>query len=325
MTSTRPAHGGAFYLSCLTAFLGGMALAAQSRLNGRMAGHTGDALWAATFTFASGWALLTLGLLMRTARAGLANTYRAFRSQHLRAWVFFSGFFGASWVTAQAFAVPLAGVALFMIGAVGGQTGAALLIDKFGLGPAGRRHVTLARIGAVLLALVGVSLAVSGRLGTTGPAVVVPVLAAVAGGAAIAMSAAYNGRLNVASRNFMATTWINFTWGTVALVAICVVRMLSGAMTWPSWGGAPWWAYLAGLLGVLYVANSSVVVRYLGVLLLMLMTLAGQMSGALVFDALDPAMRRYLTPVLLVGVVVTLVAAAWAAYAATKAPTESAG
>ncbi|HHV20140.1 MAG TPA: DMT family transporter [Propionibacterium sp.] len=322
MTPARPALSGAFLLSCATALLGGMALAAQSRVNGRMAGHAGDALWAAAFTFASGWALLTLGLLMRTSREGLVKTYRAFRAQHLRAWVFFSGFFGASWVTAQAFAVPLAGVALFMIGAVGGQTGAALLIDKFGLGPAGRRHVTLSRVGAVLLALAGVSLAVSGRLGMTGPTVVVPVLAAIAGGAAIAMSAAYNGRLNVASRNFMATTWINFTWGTVALVGICIVRVLTGSMTWPTWGGAPWWAYLAGLLGILYVANSSVVVRYLGVLLLMLMTLAGQMTGALLFDLLDPVTRAYLTPVLLAGVAVTLVAAAWAAYAATKAPLE---
>lgn len=289
-----------------------------------MAGHTGDALWASTFTFASGWVLLTLGLLMRTPRQGLVNSYRAFRAQRLQSWVFFSGLFGASWVTAQAFAVPLAGVALFMIGAVGGQTGAALLIDKFGLGPAGKRHITLARIGAVVLALGGVSLAVSGRLGSAGVAVIVPVLAAVAGGAAIAMSAAYNGRLNVASRNFMATTWINFTWGTIALVGICLVRSLTGAMTWPTWGGAPWWAYIAGILGVAYVANSSVVVRYLGVLLLMLMTLAGQMSGALVFDVLDPAMRAYLTPLLLLGVAVTLVAAGWAAYAATKSKPEPA-
>ncbi|MDO5682405.1 MAG: DMT family transporter [Propionibacteriaceae bacterium] len=319
----RPAHGGVFVLSCVTALLGGIALAAQSRVNGRMAGHTGDALWAATFTFGTGWLLLTLGLALRTSREGLAKTYRAFRAQNLRAWVFFSGFFGASWVTAQAFAVPLAGVALFTIAAVGGQTGAALLIDKFGLGPAGKRHITLARVGAVLLALAGVFLAVSGRLNTTGIAVVVPVLAAIGGGAAIAMSAAYNGRLNVASRNFMATTWINFTWGTVALVGLCIARMITGSMSWPTWGGAPWWAYVAGLLGVLYVANSSVVVRYLGVLLLMLMTLAGQMTGAMAFDALDPVTRAYLTPVLLGGVAVTLVAAAWAAYAATKAPIEA--
>lgn len=312
-------------MSCVTALLGGMALAAQSRVNGRMAGHTGDALWASTFTFASGWALLTVGLLMRTSRDGLRNAYRAFRAHRLRGWVFFSGLFGAAWVTAQAFAVPLAGVALFMIGAVGGQTGAALLIDKFGLGPAGRRHVTLARVGGVLLALVGVSLALSGRLGSAGPAVVVPVLAAIAGGAAIAMSAASNGRLNLASRNFLATTWVNFTWGTIALVAVCIVRVLSGTMTWPSWGGAPWWAYAAGVLGVAYVANSSVVVRYLGVLLLMLMTLAGQMTGALVLDLVDPAMRAYLTPILLTGVTVTLIAAGWAAYSATKAPAEPAG
>lgn len=318
MTSDRPARSGAFFISCATALVGGMTLAVQARLNGRMAGQTGAALWAAIFTFGSGWVLLTLGMVLKTSRAGLVRAYRALRDHTAPRWVFVSGFFGASWVVAQAFAVPLAGVALFTIAAVGGQTAGALLIDRLGLGPAGRRRVTLARLGAVLVALAGVSLAVSGRLGIAGWAVLLPVLAGVGGGAAIAMSAAGNGHVNVASRSFVTTSWINFSLGGLMLTCIVMVQVLRGSMTWPEWGGQPWWAYLAGVFGVLYVANSSVVVRYLGVLLLMLMTLAGQMTGALFLDLLDPATRHYLTPLLLAGVAVTVAAAVWAAYAATK-------
>ena len=40
-------------------------------------------------------------------------------------------------------------------------------------------------------------------------------------------------------------------------------------------------------------------------------------------NLLDPATRAYLTPVLLAGVAVTVVAAVWAAYAATKATTSA--
>lgn len=192
------------------------------------------------------------------------------------------------------------------------------IVDRIGLGPAGKSAVSAARVGAALLALGGVVLAVSGRLGATGSTVLLPVLVAVAGGAAIAMSAANLGRINVASRNFVATSWINFTWGLLALGAVCVVRLATGAVTWPVWSGAPWWAYVAGILGVLYVANSAVAVRHLGVLLLMLMTLTGQMSGALLFDLVDPATRAYLTPTLIGGVAVTLTAALWAVWAAAR-------
>lgn len=309
---------GLFALSCVTAFLGGVALAAQSQINGYMAGHAGDAILAAAFTFVSGWALLSVMLLLRTSRQGLREAYAAYRARKVPAWVYFSGFFGASWVVAQAFAVPKAGVALFMIGAVAGQTGAALLIDRIGLGPAGRQAISPGRVGAALLALGGVALAVSGRFENTGPAVLLPVLGAVLGGAAIAMSAANNGRINLASRNFVATSWINFTWGAVALVAIGAVRLAMGQTVWPDWSGAPWWAYAAGILGVLYVANSSVVVRYLGVLLLMLMTLTGQMSGAVLFDVLNPVAREYITVTLLGGVAVTFAAALWAVRAAAR-------
>lgn len=316
----RSVHGGVFVLACVTAFLGGIALAAQSRVNGFMADHTGDALLAAAYTFVTGWLLLTIGLLLQSPREGLRRAYAAYRAGEVRAWVFFAGFFGAFWVASQALAVPLAGVALFTIGAVAGQTGGALVVDRAGLGPAGKRAVSPARAGATLLAIGGVALAVSGRFGVTGLTVLLPVMIAVAGGAAIAVSAANNGRINVASRDFVATSWINFTWGSAALVAICLARLATGVVTWPDWSGAPWWAYSAGILGVLYVANSSVVVRHLGVLLLMLMTLTGQMSGALLLDLVNPVTRAYITPTLIAGVTVTLAAALLAAWAANRSP-----
>ena len=309
---------GVFALSCVTAFLGGVALAGQSRINGHLAAHTQDAVLAAAFTFFTGWLLLCVGLTLRTPRAGLRQAYATYRAHQIPAWVFFSGFFGALWVVSQAFAVPLAGVALFTVGAVAGQTGGGLLIDRIGLGPAGRQVISPSRIGAALLALGGVTLAASERVSSAGLSVLVPVVVAVLGGAAIAMSAANNGRINIASRNFVATSWINFTWGTAALLVICGTRLASGATLWPDWTGAPWWAYFAGVLGVAYVANSSVVVRHLGVLLLMLMTLTGQTSGAVLFDLLDPATRAYLTATLLGGVGVTLVAALWAVRAAAR-------
>jgi hypothetical protein len=49
-----------------------------------------------------------------------------------------------------------------------------------------------------------------------------------------------------------------------------------------------------------------------------LITLTGQMSGALLLDLVDPVTRHYLTPMLVAGVAVTLAAALWAAWAAAR-------
>ncbi len=305
--------------SGLLALFSGTLTAVQSRANGTLAQVFGDPLDAALWSFGSGWVLLTLGLLTPQARGGLRRAYQAYRASDLRWWMFFGGLIGGTFVAIQSYAVPIAGIALFLIGIVAGQTVSALIVDKVGLGPGGPQPVTLARVAAAGVALVGVLVAVGGRVGAGGTGLVVPVVLAVSIGVGLAIQAATNGRVNRASGNVMATTWVNFTWGSVLLVGLAAGRRLFGTIAPPQSWAAPWWAFLGGIFGIIFVSVGSVVVHHLGVLLVMLLTLTGQLAGALVLDLINPATRAQVGLPVFLGVAITLTAALSAGFAANRA------
>ena len=86
------------------------------------------------------------------------------------------------------------GVAIFTVAAVAGQTSAALLVDKAGIGPAGKQPVTLMRIGAAILGIVGVLVSVLGQ-DSTGQFAFGAVLISFAAGALVSTQPALNGQI----------------------------------------------------------------------------------------------------------------------------------
>lgn len=291
------------------ALVGGLCLAVQGRATGAYAASTGQPYQAALWNFATGWLILTASFALPGPRAGLVGAYRAYQRGRLPWWAFFGGLFGATFVSMSGLSIPVVGVALFTVGAVAGQTVAALLIDRFGLGPGGVVPWSARRVIAGAAALAGVAVGVNDRIGGSGLALV-PLVAAVIGGAAVAVSAATNGRVAVASRNVVGTSWINFTWGLVALTGLAVLGMLIGDDQAP-WliPDLPWWGYLGGVAGVVYVAASALSVGHLGVLVTMLCVLTGQLSGSVALDLADISTRALVTPWLLTGITVTFAAA----------------
>jgi transporter family-2 protein len=71
----------------------------------------------------------------------------------------------------------------------------------------------------------------------------------------------------------------------------------------------PWWLYLGGPLGVAFISIAAWAVKPLGLLLFTLLTLAGQLAGALLLDVFFPAPGTIVSWQLLAGVALTLVAA----------------
>ncbi|HYO86557.1 MAG TPA: DMT family transporter [Dermatophilaceae bacterium] len=300
----------------------GLFSALQSRANGTLGTLLGDSLAAALWSFGSGWAILSLVTLFRpSVRTGLRTVYRAYRNEHLRWWQFLGGLLGGCYVGTQAYVVPLAGVALFSVASLAGQTVNALLVDRLGLGPGGVRPVSRLRLGAAALALCGIVVAVSGRAPTGGltTRVLLPVGLAFVTGAGLSLQAAINGRVRQHSRDVVASTWINFTWGTALLGSLLVGRAAVGEVSWavPQW--LPWWSLAGGVLGVTNVAAATVLVHRLGVLVLMLLGLAGQLVGALILDLVMPQTRALVGPALVVGLLITLFAAGAAGIAARRA------
>ena len=300
--------------------VGGALTSVQARLNGELSVSFGAPLDAALWNFGSGWLVLTLLLLaVPGVRRALVRLPGALRAGEIRWWQCLGGLAGGCFIAVQTYAVPLAGVAIFTIAVVGGQTGNALLVDRLGLGPAGQAPVTTARALSAALAFVGVVVAVSARGGTTGTSVVVPALVAAFVGALLTVQQATNGRVGAATRSPMATTWLNFGLGSCLLLVVTLVQVVSGSWRGPQTLDVPWWAWWGGLCGIAFVFLAAVVVRHLGVLLFTLVMLTGQLSAAVGLDLLTPATRAGIGVQVVLGVLVTLIAAAGAGVAARRA------
>ncbi|GAB3165386.1 DMT family transporter [Myceligenerans halotolerans] len=323
--STARPRGLPLVVPVALAVLAGAGLATQSRVNGTLAGHVGSGYLAAVISFGSGLLLLGVALLVsRRGRAGMRRISGALRRPAagpatgpgtdpgtdsrpvLRPWQCLGGAAGGFFVASQGLAVGTLGVALFIVAFVTGQSLGSIVVDRLGLGPGGVRFVTLPRAVGPLLTVVAVAIAMSGGVGTPSALVlaVLPLLA----GVGSAWQQAVNGRVRAAAGDVLAATFVNFLVGTAALVLALGVSMLFDGVPDGSLPANPL-LYTGGAIGIGFIAVGVAVVHRVGVLLLSLSMIAGQIVGALVLDlvvpgAVAPGLPTY------VGAALTLVAVA---------------
>jgi bacterial/archaeal transporter family-2 protein len=290
------------------AILGGVGLAGQGRVNGELGHRLDDGVGAALVSFASGLVLLALAtVVLPVGRRGFAALRAALRTRTLRWWECVGGISGGYFVATQGLTVTALGLAVFTVALVAGQVTSSLFVDRAGLGPGGPRPISAPRVAAAALAVVAVVVALAGDLFGRGGSPRALGLAALpaAAGFAVAWQQAMNGRVQARAGAMTAAT-VNFAVGTGALVlAYAVVAAVRGLPErWP----ADWWVYIGGPLGIVFVLAAVAVVRVIGVLLLGLGLIAGQVLGSLALDALAPTRGGGLAVNAVVGAVLTLVA-----------------
>lgn len=258
----------------------------QSRINGTLGQRLHDGVSAAGISFGSGLLVLAVVVLgTPRGRSGLRRLRTALLEGGIRWWQCVGGALGAAFVVVQSVAVPLVGVALYSVAVVAGQTASSAAVDRAGLSPSGRAPVTLPRLVAAALAVVAVLVAGSGGLGRGGHSAVL--VASVAAGATLAVQLAVNGHVGRASGQPLVAALVNFAVGGVALALVLAVRALVGAAASGALPGEPQ-LYLGGVLGIVTIAVGALVVRPLGVLVLGLCSVLGQLTGSLVVDAVVP-------------------------------------
>lgn len=297
-----------FTLALLATGFAGMLIATQSRINGGLAVETGSAYLAALVSFGSGLAIIGAVLVMsRRGRAGLGKLRRELAAGELPKWTLIGGCFGAMFVLGQGLIAPLTGLALFTVGIVAGQVLGGLAIDRLGLGPSGRINVTPLRFIGTILVIIAVGLS---TLGTPSGGVLALAIVPVVIGALMSAQTMMNGLLRSAAESAVTATFVSFAAGTGVLVVVAAVAVtVQGVpMHWPS---EPWY-YVGGALGTMFIALAAMLVRTVGVLLLSMANVAGQMIGAVALEAGLP-FGAGLTPAMLVGALVALVAVAIAA------------
>lgn len=309
-----PVRSPGFATSCALAVVAGLGMAAQARINGALAARLDDGVAAAVVSFGTGEVVLVvLALAVRPVRDGLAAVRRALATGELRPWHVLGGAGGALLVVCQGLTVTAIGVAVFTVAMVAGQAGASLLVDRFGVGPV-RAPVNAMRTAGAALALVAVAVAVLDRFGT--PSVLALTLLPALAGAAIAWQQGVHGRVNLVSRQPLATAVLNFTVGlALLLVAAAVVAAVRGL---PAQFPAEPVLYLGGPIGVVAVCIGAAVAQVVGVLVLGLGIVAGQLTGAVVLDLWIPADVGQLSVPTLAGSALALLAVAVVAAGSTR-------
>ena len=293
----------------------GLAIPVQGRINGALGARLDDGITAAVVSFSTGLVVMILiSLLLPRGRAGLARIVPAVRSRAFPRVYVLAGGIGALFVFAQSFTVGLLGVALFTVATVTGQTVSGLLVDRLGLGPAGRKPVTGIRIIGCILTIAAVAWAVSPRFtagavpGTEsdgGPAsLLVPLLLPVAAGFLMSFQQAMNGTATVHYGTPIAATLVNFIAGSLVLWAILAVKLAVAGPGNPLPG--EWWYYLGGPMGCVFIGLGALLVRTLGVLVTGLGMIAGQLLGSLALDVVLPSPGSVVAPATVLGTILTL-------------------
>ena len=121
----------------------------------------------------------------------------------------------------------------------------------------------------------------------------------------IAWQAATNGRLSQRVRSPLAATFMSFIAGTIALlVAAGISIAVRGAPDAPP---TEPWLYLGGFLGAAYILLGAFIVAHIGVLLMGLGSVLGQLATSVIIDLIWPAAAGP-APWQIIGMVVVAVA-----------------
>ena len=217
-----------------------------------------------------------------------------------------AGCIGAFFVFAQSFTVALLGVALFTVAAVTGQTLSGLLVDRMGIGPAGKRPITGIRVLGSVLTVAAVAWAVSPRFsaGESGLQLLVPVMLPLLAGFLMSFQQAMNGTATVHYGTPIAATLVNFIAGAALLWVAWLIKLAVAGAGNPL--PAQWWYYLGGPLGCIFIGIGALLVRSLGVLVTGLGMIAGQLLGSLGLDLILPVPGTVIALPTVLGTILTL-------------------
>ena len=291
----------------LLAALSGVLIAIQARANGELADRIDNSLEAALVSFGSGLVIITIIAIFNPAiKEGLSNLRGAVARREIARWKLLAGALGGSFVAIQTQIVPLIGVAIYSVASIAGQTATSLLVDRIGLTGGGKKAITGRRLGAATITVIAVLVSVFDRIDAQNLSIIAVFLGFIAG-AVVGFQRALNGQINEYSNQSFTTSLLNFITGTAFLVILILMALVMGRTSFVALPPGPWWMYLGGTVGVIYIAFTSLIVQHLGVLTFTLFSVGGQLIGSLVIDLVSPTSAVSVSAYLVTGIVMTYV------------------
>ena len=289
------------------AAISGVMIALQARANGELSHRLDNAPQAALVSFSSGLFFVALyALLSPAVKSGIARLRTAVRSGEIPRWRLLAGALGGSFVALQTSVVPLIGVAMYSVASLAGQTATSLVVDRIGLTGGGPKPISLRRVSAALITVLAVAVAVFDKVEAHSFSFFAVFLAVIAG-ALVGVQRALNGQINEHSGQSYTTSLLNFITGTSFLTLFILALSLFGEIELQPLPHGPWWIYTGGVIGVIYIAATSLIVQHLGVLTFTLFSVGGQLFGSLLLDLYAPSEGVSVSWYLVTGIAMTYI------------------
>ena len=289
------------------AALSGVMIALQARANGELSYLLDNAPQAALVSFSSGLFFITIyAIFSPKIKEGIKRLKAAVSSGEIPKIRLLAGSLGGAFVALQTSVVPLIGVALYSVASIAGQSAVSLLVDRIGLTGGGVKLISPRRIAAAFITVIAVLVSVLDKLEADNFQLFALLLAVIAG-ALVGVQRALNGQINEHSQNSYTTSLLNFITGTSFLTLFIIVLIALGRVELQPLPIGPWWIYTGGVIGVIYIAATSLIVQHLGVLTFTLFSVGGQLIASLLLDIYSPTQGVSVSWYLVSGIAMTYI------------------
>lgn len=264
----------------LLGVVAGLVVPVQTVINTRLRESTGTPFSSSMISFAVGTAtLLTAVLVLQRGNFGLSAAWGA------PPWIWAGGLLGVVFLTGNILLFPRLGAVQTVVLPIAGQILMGLIIDHCGLFSSPVARLTWVRLLGALIVLAGVMLTVGRpRAQETGWGLLPWQIAGFVFGCLNACQAAINGHLGQLAGSAMSAAFASFAIGTATLLFINAVLRWRPHLDCPHGERNPWWMWLGGVLGALFVFSTASLVPQIGTGLTVVATLLGSMVGSVIIE-----------------------------------------
>ena len=304
----------------ITGLLGigiGIGLAMQTAVNSRLRKFVVSPYLASMVSFVVGTLFLAITMLIIGEPLGI--TINIFVNEPI--WIWFGGLCGVFFLTVNILLFPKIGSVQTTVLPILGQIIMGMLIDHFGWFHSMQQPFDSHRLLGVILVIAGVTFAVALQdvLSKRGTNIIqaptTPKSQAkqwiwrfigIGAGMLTSVQVAINGELGSVLNSPVRAAFVSFLVGTIILIAIVGLkeRTFSGLKnTFKQ--KAPWWVWIGGILGGLYVLINVLLVGQIGTGQTVIIVLFGQVTGSLLVErfGLFGSTKNKITWVQIVGLI----------------------
>ncbi|EHN59646.1 DMT family transporter [Oenococcus kitaharae] len=274
----------------------GVGLPIQTAINSRLRTLLASPLLSSMISFTIGAAFLLIVNWLVSGKAGINLSLAA----NQPFWIWTGGIFGVIFLTGNILLFPKLGSVQTVIMPIVGQIVMSMLIDNFGWFFSPKHTLGFLRVIGALLLLAGVFLAVAARdlfasirtsrLQQARPSSSNRLLSWVwrVSGFVIGMfsatQTAINGHLGIILHSPIKSALVSFVVGTVVLWLLVLIVEHGYHLSIAAHQKAPWWIWIGGLIGALFVLGNAYLVPLIGTGLTVVVVLLGQIAGSMLVD-----------------------------------------